>query len=85
MIVIIENLNKRGLIMVYKPGRCLLKQRLKEIGRTQQWLSEITGITKSQISDYATNRRVMTLSTAKTIANAIGCNIDDLYEWFKQA
>ncbi|OKP81593.1 transcriptional regulator [Paenibacillus sp. P3E] len=69
--------------MGYKPGRCLLKQRLREIGKTQQWLSEVTGLSKAQISDYANNRKVMKLSTAKTIATAIGCNIDDLYEFIK--
>jgi plasmid maintenance system antidote protein VapI len=70
----------RGMIMVYKPGRCLLTKRLREIRRSQQWLSEITGIPKSSVSEYATNRRTMSLATAMTIAAAIGCYIDDLYE-----
>jgi plasmid maintenance system antidote protein VapI len=69
------------MIMVYKPGRCLLKQLLHKIGRDQQWLSDKTGISKTQISMYATNTRVMTIATAKTIAEAIGSSIDDLYEW----
>lgn len=69
--------------MGYVPGRCLLKQRLKEIRKTQQWLAETTGLTKAQISDYANNRKVMSLPTAKTIAAAIGCHIDDLYEFRK--
>lgn len=67
--------------MGYKPGRCLLSQRLKEINKNQQWLSERTGINKTQISDYANNRKVMMIWTAKTIASAIGCHIDDLYEF----
>ncbi|MNO54445.1 helix-turn-helix protein [compost metagenome] len=67
--------------MVYKPGRCLLKQLLRKIGKDQQWLSDVTGISKAQISMYATNNRIMTLSTAMTIAKAIKCSIDDLYEW----
>lgn len=67
--------------MVYQPGRCLLKQLLHKIGKDQQWLSDVTGISKSQISMYAMNRRIMTLPTAMTIASAIGCSIDDLYEW----
>lgn len=66
--------------MVYKPGRCLLTKRLREIRRSQQWLSEITGIPKSSVSEYATNRRTMSLATAMTIAAVIGCYIDDLYE-----
>lgn len=67
--------------MVYKPGRCLLKQLLANIGKDQQWLSDVTGISKAQISMYATNSRIMTLATAMTIAKAIKCSIDDLYEW----
>lgn len=67
--------------MVYQPGRCLLKQLLHRIGKDQQWLSDVTGISKTQISMYANNKRFMTLTTAKTIANTIGCRIDDLYEW----
>lgn len=73
----------RGSIMGYQPGRCLLKRRLQEIGKSQQWLSEVTGLTKAQISDYANNRKVMKLPTAKTISAAIGCYIDDLYEFVK--
>lgn len=67
--------------MVYKPGRCLLKQLLHKIGKDQQWLCDVTGISKTQISMYATNSRIMTIATAKTISKAIGCSIDDLYEW----
>ncbi|WP_025682766.1 helix-turn-helix domain-containing protein [Paenibacillus maysiensis] len=66
--------------MAIKPGRCLLKQRLREIRKDQQWLSEVTGIAKSQISEYANNRRLMSLTTAMNIAAAIRCHIDDLYE-----
>lgn len=67
--------------MGYKPGRCLMTRRLKEIKKNQQWLSEATGISKTQISDYANNRKVMMIWTAKAISVAIGCHIDDLYEF----
>lgn len=70
--------------MGYRPGRCLLVRRLREIGRNQQWLSDATGISKTQISNYATNTRYMSLSSAKTIASAIGCHIDDLYEFIRE-
>ncbi|MFD1136775.1 helix-turn-helix domain-containing protein [Paenibacillus urinalis] len=66
--------------MVIKPGRCLLAIRLKEIRKSQQWLSERIGMSKSQISDYATNRTMMSYGTALTIATAIGCHMEDLYE-----
>lgn len=73
----------RGTIMGYKPGRCLISERLEKIKENQQWLSEKTGISKSQISDYANNRRYMSLGTAKTIASALKCQIEDLYVFFR--
>lgn len=69
--------------MTYRPGRCLLRQILKAQGKTQQWLADVTGIDKSQISKFARNIGFMNLSTAKTIADALNCHIDDLYEWIK--
>ena len=67
--------------MTIRPGRCLLRQLLKQRKKSQQWLVEVTGIDKYRISDYANNRGVMSLTTAKSIALALRCNIDDLYEW----
>jgi plasmid maintenance system antidote protein VapI len=70
--------------MGYYPGRCLLARRLKEIGKSQQWLTDATGISKSQISDYVTNRRIMSLPTAMTISKAVKCSMDDLYEFVRE-
>lgn len=70
--------------MGYYPGRCLLARKLKEIGKTQQWLSDVTGLSKSQISDYVTNRRIMSLPTAMTISKAMKCLMDDLYEFVRE-
>lgn len=70
--------------MGYYPGRCLLKQRLKEIRRNQQWLSDITGIAKSQISEYANDNRKMSLPTLMTISRALKCSMDDLYEFLQE-
>jgi DNA-binding Xre family transcriptional regulator len=70
--------------MGYKPGRCLLDVILKQKRKTQQWLSEDTGISKSQISDYVTNRRQMSLGNAMTIAKSLMCHIEDLYEFYKE-
>lgn len=69
--------------MTFKPGRCRLRQLLKEKKKTQQWLSERTKIDKYRISYYANNRGYMNLSTAKTIAVALNCHIDDLYNWIE--
>lgn len=67
--------------MAYRVGRCLLRQHLSRIRKSQKWLAENTGFTESRISDYIRNQRQMSLPAAKSIAVAIGCTIDDLYEW----
>jgi transcriptional regulator with XRE-family HTH domain len=64
-------------------GRCLLGQILKKRHMTQEDLSVITGIHKSQINEYINNKRIMMLNSAKVIANALNCKIDDLYSWKK--
>ncbi|MFD0673964.1 helix-turn-helix domain-containing protein [Cohnella sp. GCM10027633] len=63
------------------PGRCLLRQLLKEKRKTQRWLQEVTGISESNLSDYASRRKVMGVTTLKTVASALDVPMDDLYEW----
>jgi transcriptional regulator with XRE-family HTH domain len=50
---------------------------------TQKQLAERTGINYSYINDRANNRDgyILGLNNAKTIAETLGCHIDDLYEW----
>lgn len=63
-------------------GQCLILKLLLKRGMTQQQLAENTGIKKSQISEYCSNKRkTMSMSNAKIIATALNCHIDDLYEW----
>lgn len=62
-------------------GKCLLESILEKSQLTQIDISRMTGITKQEINSYVRNRRTMSLATAKTIANALNCTIDDLYEW----
>jgi putative transcriptional regulator len=62
-------------------GKCLLRQLLRERRMTQVELINKTGISKSKISSYVNNKIMMSLDTAKTIAYALDCYIDDLYEW----
>lgn len=69
--------------MSFKRGRCLLKKRLKEIRRSQDWLADKMNRSKQQISDYANDRVAMSIETAKNASHAIGCHIDDLYDWFE--
>ncbi|MNF48348.1 helix-turn-helix protein [compost metagenome] len=52
-----------------KIGRCLLKNLLDRHGMTQQQLSDLTNISKSQINEYISGKRKsMTLTTAMKIA-----------------
>lgn len=67
--------------MELKPGQCLLQKKLRSINKSQKWLSNKTKIPTGRISEYANNNRMMSLVTAKKIAMAIECEIDDLYEW----
>jgi transcriptional regulator with XRE-family HTH domain len=62
-------------------GQCLLQYLLDKRQMTQADLSRKTGISTQQISDYINNRRVMSLKNARIISRAIGCIIDDLYDW----
>lgn len=62
-------------------GKCLLPNLLRRKHMTQADLSEITGISKTQINEYIANTRMMSLGNAKLIAHALKCNIDDLYRW----
>lgn len=67
--------------MAYRPGKCRLHHILREKKLTPQEFVDLTEYSKQEISDYATSRRKMSLSNAKTIATELGVPIDDLYEW----
>lgn len=67
--------------MAIVAGRCLLRYRLKDIGMSQQELADKVRLPRQRISDYVNNRSKMGLETAKTIASALDCYIDNLYEW----
>lgn len=62
-------------------GRCLISELCHSRGITQAQLGELVGMSRSRISDYSRKRHILSLENAKLIANALGCNIDDLYEW----
>lgn len=70
--------------MGWEPDKCLIPELLHKIGKTQQWLSEQTGISPQRISDYATKRVVMGIGIAKMIAELLNCHIDNLYTWKRQ-
>jgi transcriptional regulator with XRE-family HTH domain len=65
----------------FRPGKCLLRLRLKQAKMTQRQLAERVNLSPQMISHYIFNRKVMNLETAKAIADVLNCNIEDLYEW----
>ena len=62
-------------------GRCLLQELLDARGLSHVQLSDRTKIAASQISEYAKNKRKMSLMNAKKIAFVLNCFIDDLYDF----
>lgn len=67
--------------MAYRPGKCLLPHILRERNLEPYDVYSKIGMTKQQFSDYTTGRRIMSLKTAKTVADQLGIPIDDLYTW----
>lgn len=67
--------------MAIAPGKCLLYKLLRERKVEVYSFASSIGMSKQQLSDYANNRFIMSLKTAKNIADALDVPIDDLYEW----
>jgi plasmid maintenance system antidote protein VapI len=66
--------------MKYELGRCLLSERLLESGMTKEKLAQTLLYKPERLSDFMENKRVMPLKTAISIANTLGCDVNDLYE-----
>lgn len=63
-------------------GQCLISILLERRGMSLGQLSNLTGISKQRLSDYANGvRPSMNIRTAKLIAVALNCTLEDLYEW----
>ncbi|WP_303752919.1 helix-turn-helix domain-containing protein [Bacillus velezensis] len=63
-------------------GQCLISNLLERRGMSLGQLSNLTGISKQRLSDYANGvRPSMNIKTAKIIAIALNCSIEELYEW----
>lgn len=69
-----------------KVGKCRIQELLDAKGMTQQELAAKTGMSKTFINDKVHNRgsHGMWVDSAKKIAVALGCTIDDLYEWIPE-
>ena len=62
----------------YVAGKCKLNNL---INITYDDLSNMTGISKLQLSEYVNNKRKMSLDNAITIAKTLSVSVEDLYEW----
>jgi plasmid maintenance system antidote protein VapI len=70
--------------MRVEPGRCLLRQLLEEKKKSNQWLSEQTGLSEQKISNYVTGQARMGYATACSIALTLGVHAEDLYVQHKR-
>lgn len=61
--------------------RCRIPELVRKRGKTQQWLADQIGISKTQLSDYVRMRHKMNVDIAKNIAVTLGCQVDDLFIW----
>jgi plasmid maintenance system antidote protein VapI len=62
-------------------GRCLLDERLLEANMTREELANTLQYKPERLTDFIENKRVMPLKVAVSIANTIGCDVIDLYEY----
>ncbi|WP_010494997.1 helix-turn-helix domain-containing protein [Paenibacillus elgii] len=67
--------------MKYVVVRCRLDEVLEEFELERRHVTERTGLDRKRLSRYATNVEVMSLEVAVTIAEAIGVDPRQLYEW----
>ena len=49
-------------------------------GWTQEILADASGVNRVMIARYETTNANMTVETAKKLADALGCTIDELFE-----
>jgi plasmid maintenance system antidote protein VapI len=66
--------------MKFELGRCLLGEQLSKAGMTTDQLAQSLFYKTERINDFMENKRMMPLKTAISIADTIGCDVNDLYE-----
>lgn len=68
--------------MAYQIGKCLLSERLRQVGMTQTELASRLNVERQQVNKWALNKQLMSIESAKNVSTIIGLDtIDDLYEW----
>lgn len=64
------------------PVRCRIPELLERIGKNQQWLADMIGISKQHMSNIVNMRyEDMSYRRAALIAHYLHCQMDDLHEW----
>lgn len=66
--------------MKFELGRCLLHERLHASGMTPGELARELRYKPERIADYMDNKRIMPLKTAISVADTVGCSVNELYE-----
>lgn len=56
----------------------LIEAMKKQKRMTQTELAIAVGVTQPSISDYESGKKRPTIDTAKKLADALGCTVDDL-------
>jgi len=62
-----------------KGGSNVIGAKLKEMGKTQSWLAQEAGLSKSAISDLVGQKTSPSTLTAVKIAKASGCSVEELF------
>lgn len=57
----------------------IIERLRREKGLSQKDLANILGVSQSAISKYETGVALPSLNTARKIASALGCTIDELF------
>ena len=58
-----------------------LKKIIDEKGVQQRWLAEQVGVTEVSMSRYVSGKRIPKAPLAIRIADALGVDVKELYEW----
>lgn len=66
--------------MKFELGHCLLQERLSDAGMSAAELARALQYKPERLQDYIDNKRIMPLKTAISIADTVGCAVNELYE-----
>lgn len=61
--------------------KSLLRDRRIAAGYTQEQLARMIGVSKTRISEYENEPINMTITTAKKLAVACNCEVDELFDF----